>query len=553
MKTKNLFNCFLLSVILFVLSFHFVLAQIQISTDLASKWKPELMNRTQVCNNIAVDRSRCWKIYESCFDNTGRRVFACHLTVIASFLSSVNYNVYFTEKTSNQRVPEIIPLGTILKLNVSEPQGEWFLAGGSFDTPPITFVEDAQRDYENMVPISPLYRYSIVVGPRWRPHLRNVLYPKLGIAATNPIKNMQVSTNDKFEILREGNDYYLKAVREGRGEITVTFPQVFAYATIDNLWFERGYLPQKTYRFSFNIISMPTPKYTLNVSKIGEGKILGPGIDCGIDCTETYDQGTFVSLQPIPNSGWRFVGWSGDCSGTGPCNLTMDNNKNVTAQFQLENRPPTAMISCDPSACGTTGCQAYMGCLFRFLNNSTDPDGNSDIVRSEWDILDTGQNPDIICEGVNALCNFTPQTSLLSPGSYRVRLKVRDSVGNSNSVVSDFYILREAVANFMCSLDNTNWKNCTDIKPYQGQILYLKDDPSLPLYSTPSEGATVIVNRVWKLNGDIFSSDNNTNPSVTILKEGTNIIELTILDDKGRRASVSYQFSAQKPPIWWPR
>jgi uncharacterized repeat protein (TIGR02543 family) len=541
MKKTTLFQSIILSVLLFALSFNFVFAlSISISTESASKWKPELLQRP-TCRNGELSEILCERIYESCFRN-GNRIRFCHIKLSARFLTSLNYNVYFTERQSGEIAPANIPVGTILKLNIGNPEGEWFFAGGSFDSPPISFVDNAERDYQNMASISPLYQYSVTFQG-------NLLSPKVGIAATNPIKNLGITTNDKFQILRQGNDYYLKAINPGRGEIRVTFPQVFAYVTIDNLWFQSGQLPSRTYTFYFNILE--EPKYTLSVSKIGAGKITGPGIDCGTDCTEIYDRNTLVSLQAIPQSGWSFVGWSGDCSGTGPCNLTMDNNKNVTATFQLQNQPPTAAFSCDPSACQTTDCKAYQGCLFRFLNNSQDPENK--ILRSEWDIIGQGQSPDIVCEGANALCHFTPQTSLLPPGQYQVKLKVIDDVGNSNSTTSNFYILREARADFMCSLDNTTWQPCQSIKPYKGDVVYFKDDPSLERHSIPSEEASSILQRIWKLNGNVFSSGNDTNPSTTILSEGQNTVELMILDDKGRSASASYQFSAQKPPIWFPR
>jgi List-Bact-rpt repeat protein len=58
------------------------------------------------------------------------------------------------------------------------------------------------------------------------------------------------------------------------------------------------------------------------------------GINCGGDCTETYDHGTVVTLMAVASAGSRFSGWSGaGCSGTGTCMVTMDGTKNVTATF----------------------------------------------------------------------------------------------------------------------------------------------------------------------------------------------------------------------------
>ncbi len=73
----------------------------------------------------------------------------------------------------------------------------------------------------------------------------------------------------------------------------------------------------------------PPPTYTLQVNIVGQGSV-----------TRTPDQtsyvsGTVVDLEAVPGSGWRFVSWSGDLSGsTNPVSITMDSDKVVTATFE---------------------------------------------------------------------------------------------------------------------------------------------------------------------------------------------------------------------------
>ena len=79
-------------------------------------------------------------------------------------------------------------------------------------------------------------------------------------------------------------------------------------------------------------------QYMLTVQKAGGGSgtvTSSPsGIDCGSDCTETYNAGTIVTLTAVAASGSIFEGWSGGgCSGTGTCAVTMDTSKTVTAAF----------------------------------------------------------------------------------------------------------------------------------------------------------------------------------------------------------------------------
>ncbi len=72
---------------------------------------------------------------------------------------------------------------------------------------------------------------------------------------------------------------------------------------------------------------------TLNVIKTGTGSgtVTGDGIDCGADCSESYDEGTVVELTAIPSIGSIFAGWSGDCDSTGQ--VTIDGGKTCTATF----------------------------------------------------------------------------------------------------------------------------------------------------------------------------------------------------------------------------
>lgn len=86
----------------------------------------------------------------------------------------------------------------------------------------------------------------------------------------------------------------------------------------------------------------PVPLYTLTVVKSGTGTgtvqtaVCSTGIDCGADCTETYPEGTMVSLSATPDPGSYFAGWSGGgCSGTGICSVLMGADTTVTAMFNL--------------------------------------------------------------------------------------------------------------------------------------------------------------------------------------------------------------------------
>lgn len=84
--------------------------------------------------------------------------------------------------------------------------------------------------------------------------------------------------------------------------------------------------------------------FDLTVSKSGSGTVTSSpaGINCGTDCTESLASGTVVTLTAAPGTGYSFSGWSGDCSGTGTCTVTMNSAKNVIANFTAT---PTGLLS----------------------------------------------------------------------------------------------------------------------------------------------------------------------------------------------------------------
>ncbi len=73
----------------------------------------------------------------------------------------------------------------------------------------------------------------------------------------------------------------------------------------------------------------PLVTYTLGTSVIGNGTVM-----LSEDLPE-YNAGVTLTLEAIPDPGWRFVGWQGDLTGVeNPTGLQMLDNHNVTAVFE---------------------------------------------------------------------------------------------------------------------------------------------------------------------------------------------------------------------------
>ncbi|UAY51507.1 InlB B-repeat-containing protein [Ferruginibacter albus] len=102
------------------------------------------------------------------------------------------------------------------------------------------------------------------------------------------------------------------------------------------------------------------PKYTITTSVLpaGGGTVsLSPS-------AATYDSGTVVTATAIPASGYSFVNWSGDASGTAAATtITANGNKNITANFQVVQSGGSSTIRIEQSATPSTGLCSYDGII----------------------------------------------------------------------------------------------------------------------------------------------------------------------------------------------
>jgi hypothetical protein len=81
----------------------------------------------------------------------------------------------------------------------------------------------------------------------------------------------------------------------------------------------------------------------LDVEISGVGRVTGSAgeIDCAFSCANLLAAPGALVLEAVPGEGMIFSGWSGACSGTGPCSVTLGTRQAVAAEFV----PPLAIVS----------------------------------------------------------------------------------------------------------------------------------------------------------------------------------------------------------------
>ena len=111
---------------------------------------------------------------------------------------------------------------------------------------------------------------------------------------------------------------------------------------------------------SFGLIPDVEHDLTTAASPIAGGAVSPSG-------TNSYADGTSVTVTATANSGYEFSSWSGDCFGSGSCSVTMNADRNVTANFTLN--PLAGKIVFRSTATTSSALEIYV----------IDPDGSNQV------------------------------------------------------------------------------------------------------------------------------------------------------------------------------
>lgn len=175
--------------------------------------------------------------------------------------------------------------------------------------------------------------------------------------------------------------------------------------------------------------------YTVQIAVTGLGSVEVTGDatgSCRQSCSMSATAGGRIVLTAVPDEGATFQGWSGACSGTGACSLTVDSDLAVAGVFESVAPTPTFVLTIDlagdgsgvvTSAPGGVTCAAT-DCSGTFERGTSvtltaTPDAESRFAG--WD--GAGCSGTAICELVlTAATTVTARFAHGAPGTYALKL-----------------------------------------------------------------------------------------------------------------------------------
>ncbi len=143
--------------------------------------------------------------------------------------------------------------------------------------------------------------------------------------------------------------------------------------------------------------------YTMTVTALGPGSGVITSTPSGITCAtgdgpceKSFLADTPVTLTAVPSPTFTLAGWGGDCSGIGDCELRMDEDKHVSAQFKRRTALTMTGHTPDPSFVGRPVVVSYT-----VVSESGDPTGAVTVTVSGEPTSCTGPAP-------TGSCTLTP-------------------------------------------------------------------------------------------------------------------------------------------------
>ena len=300
-------------------------------------------------------------------------------------------NLWFTERRGN-RIARATPTGEITEFALPTP-GSWPYAITAGPDGNLWFTEYSADKIGRITPAGQITEfgglqeaysdpYWITAGPDG-----NLWFTELGsrrigrITPAGQITEFDMPTPESspwgITAGSDGNLWFTEwgASRIGRitpvGEITEhpipaqdSTPHGITTGPDGRLWFTDWWTSS-----IWRATTLPSFDLSVTVEGPGSGMVTSSpaGIHCGTACRRTFDQGDVIRLTAAPNAANSyFAGWSGACSGTGTCEVTLSGETEVIATFARssyslrlarEGSGVGTVSSTPPGVCGF-GCAA---------------------------------------------------------------------------------------------------------------------------------------------------------------------------------------------------
>lgn len=116
--------------------------------------------------------------------------------------------------------------------------------------------------------------------------------------------------------------------------------------------------PRIDVKAALDSLADPPDTRTLALTFAGNGRgtvtftPAGSSASCTASCSNRYETGTVVSLSAAAGTSSSFTGWTGACSGTGTCSVTMSSARQVGAIFEAVSSGPSQTLSLTTTGSG---------------------------------------------------------------------------------------------------------------------------------------------------------------------------------------------------------
>lgn len=189
--------------------------------------------------------------------------------------------------------------------------------------------------------------------------LRRKLYPVAGVARDSTLATLSTSPGSFLTAFAPGNaGPYVDSVPAGTGTVTVhavatkdaDVKSITYNGSTDNavnlendgtttISVAVTNLNGNVRTYTISVVEKKAvavvPRFALTVSAVSNGVVTLDPVG------GTYDSSTVVTVTAVADSGYEFAGWTGSCSGTGECKVTMSKEETVGATFAPKSTPVT--------------------------------------------------------------------------------------------------------------------------------------------------------------------------------------------------------------------